>query len=247
MKRHFNSRHENMKFIPPPPPKETGYDYTPPPPPKETGYDYTPPPPPKETGYDYTPPPPPPPTTTTKETGYDYTPPPPRGPELSSLQHQTETGTVLLSLLLRRKQATTILLLLRRKLATTIPLLRRKLATTIPLLLLRRKQATTILLLLRRKLATTILFLHSVIQSCHHYNTRPKQRNRTLFTLFIKNRVWAEHTSGQGFFRSRDYVTDVTYCEGGATSGCTCAEHTSVHVTSGSTTANDNLSVSLYY
>jgi len=23
--------------------------------------------------------------------GYDYTPPPPRGPELSSLQHQTET------------------------------------------------------------------------------------------------------------------------------------------------------------
>jgi hypothetical protein len=44
MKRHFNSRHENMKCIPPPPPKETGYDYTPPPP-KETGYDYTPPPP----------------------------------------------------------------------------------------------------------------------------------------------------------------------------------------------------------
>ena len=43
------------------------------------------PPPPTETGYDYTPPPP------TKETGYDYTPPPPRGPELSSLQHQTET------------------------------------------------------------------------------------------------------------------------------------------------------------
>ena len=60
MKRHFNSRHENMKCIPPPP-KETGYDYTPPPPP----------PPPKETDYDYT--------------------PPPRGPELSSLQHQTET------------------------------------------------------------------------------------------------------------------------------------------------------------
>jgi len=87
MKRHFNSRHENMKFIPPP--KETGYDYTPPPPPKETGYHYTPPPapPPKETGYDYTPPPPPPPPP--KETGYDYTPPPPRGPELSSLQHQT--------------------------------------------------------------------------------------------------------------------------------------------------------------
>jgi hypothetical protein len=84
MKRHFNSRHENMKFIPPPPPKETGYDYTPPPPPKETGYDYTPPPPPKETGYDYTPPPP-------KETGYDYTLPPQRDPELSSLQHQTET------------------------------------------------------------------------------------------------------------------------------------------------------------
>ena len=84
MKRHFNSRHENMKCIPPPP-KETCYDYTPPPPPKETGYDYTPPPPPpKETGYDYTPPPPP------KETGYDYTPPPLRGPELSSLQHQTE-------------------------------------------------------------------------------------------------------------------------------------------------------------
>jgi hypothetical protein len=54
---------------------------------KETGYDYTPPPPPpKETGYDYTPPPPP------KETGYDYTPPPLRGPELSSLQHQTERG-----------------------------------------------------------------------------------------------------------------------------------------------------------
>jgi hypothetical protein len=54
---------------------------------KETGYAYTtpPPPPPTETGYDYTPPPP------TKETGYDYTPPPPRGPELSSLQHQTET------------------------------------------------------------------------------------------------------------------------------------------------------------
>jgi len=74
MKRHFNSRHENMKFSPPPP-KETGYNYTPPPPP---------PPPPKETGYDYTPPPP-------KETGYDYTPPPPRGPESSSLQHQTET------------------------------------------------------------------------------------------------------------------------------------------------------------
>ena len=53
MKRHFNSRHENMKCIPPPPPKETGYDYTPP----------SPPPPPKETDYDYT--------------------PPPRGPELS--------------------------------------------------------------------------------------------------------------------------------------------------------------------
>jgi hypothetical protein len=76
MKRHFNSRHENMKCIPPPP-KETGYDYTPLPlpPPKETVYDYTPPPP-KETGYNYTPPP--------KETGYDYTPPPLRGPELSS-------------------------------------------------------------------------------------------------------------------------------------------------------------------
>ena len=74
-----------MKCIPPPPPKETGYNHTPPP--KETGYDYTPPPP-KETGYDYTPPPPPPPT---KETGNDYTTPPPRGPELSSLQHQTET------------------------------------------------------------------------------------------------------------------------------------------------------------
>jgi hypothetical protein len=58
MKRHFDSRHENMKSIPPPP-KETGYDYTPPPPPKGTGY--------------------------------DYSPPPPRGPELSSLQHQTET------------------------------------------------------------------------------------------------------------------------------------------------------------
>jgi len=58
-----------MKFIPPPPPKETGYDYTPPPPPPPQGYDYTPPP---------------------KETGYDYTPPP-RGSELSSLQHQTET------------------------------------------------------------------------------------------------------------------------------------------------------------
>ena len=111
MKRHFNSRHENMKFIPPskkngydcpppPPPKETGYNYTPPPP-KEIGYDYTPPPPPpKEIGYDYTPPPPPSPKETgydytppppLKETGYDYTPPPPRGPELSSLQHQTET------------------------------------------------------------------------------------------------------------------------------------------------------------
>jgi hypothetical protein len=47
MKRHFNSRHENMKCIPPPPP----------PPPKETRYDYIPaPPPPKETGYDYAPP-----------------------------------------------------------------------------------------------------------------------------------------------------------------------------------------------
>jgi hypothetical protein len=87
-----------MKFIPPPkengydctppppPPKETGYDYAPPPPPKEIGYDYTPPPPPPtETGYDYTPPPP------LKETGYEYTPPLSRGPELSSLQHQTET------------------------------------------------------------------------------------------------------------------------------------------------------------
>ena len=51
MKRHFNRRHENMKFIPPPPP--------PPPPPSHEGY--------------------------------VYTPPPPRGPELSSLQHQTET------------------------------------------------------------------------------------------------------------------------------------------------------------
>ena len=92
MKRHFNSRHENMKCIPPPP----------------------------------------------KETCYDYTPPP-----------------------------------LRRKQVTTIPLL----------LLRRRKQATTILLLLlRRKLATTILLLHCVVQSCHHYNTRPKERNRTLFT-----------------------------------------------------------------
>jgi hypothetical protein len=50
-------------------------------------------------------------------------------------------------------------------------------------LLLRRKQATTILLLLlRRELATTILLLHRVVQSCHHYNTRPKQRNRTLCT-----------------------------------------------------------------
>jgi hypothetical protein len=60
MKRHFNSRHENMKCIPPP--KKNGYDCTPPPP-KETGYDYTPPPPPppKEIGYNYTPPPPPPP------------------------------------------------------------------------------------------------------------------------------------------------------------------------------------------
>ena len=90
MKRHFNSRHENMKFIPPPPPKENGYDCTAPPLPlpKETGYDYTPPTtPPKETDYDYAPPPPPP---LLKETGYDYAPPPPRGPELS-LQHQTET------------------------------------------------------------------------------------------------------------------------------------------------------------
>ena len=59
MKRHFNSRHENMKFIPPPPPKETGYDYTPPPlPPQER---------------------------------YVYTPPPPRSPQLSLLQHETET------------------------------------------------------------------------------------------------------------------------------------------------------------
>ena len=111
MKRHSNSRHENMKCIPhpkekcydytppPPPMKETRYDYTPPPPPKETRYDYTPPPP-KETRYDYTPPPketccdytPPPPPP--KETGYDYTPPlhpPPRSPELSLLQHETET------------------------------------------------------------------------------------------------------------------------------------------------------------
>jgi hypothetical protein len=80
MNRHFNSTHENMKFIPPP--KVNGYDCAPPPPPpKEIGYDYTPPPL-KETGYDYTPPPPP------KETGYDYTPPPPRGPEL---QPKTET------------------------------------------------------------------------------------------------------------------------------------------------------------
>ena len=66
MKRHFNSRHENMKFnspLPPLPPQE---------------------------GYVYTPPPPLPP-----QEGYIYTPPPPRGPELSSLQHQTETGTVL--------------------------------------------------------------------------------------------------------------------------------------------------------
>ena len=43
MKRHFNSRHENMKCILPPP-KETGYYYTPPSP-KETGYEYAPPPP----------------------------------------------------------------------------------------------------------------------------------------------------------------------------------------------------------
>ena len=61
MKRHFNSRHENMKFnspLPPLPPQE---------------------------GYVYTPPPPPP------QEGYIYTPPPPRGPELSSLhQTETE-------------------------------------------------------------------------------------------------------------------------------------------------------------
>ena len=66
MKRHFNSRHENMKFNSPLPPQE-GYVYTPPPPP-------------------HPPPPPPPP-----QDGYIYTPPPPRGPKLSSLQHQTET------------------------------------------------------------------------------------------------------------------------------------------------------------
>ena len=61
MKRYFNSTHENMKCIPPPPLKETHYNYTPPPPP----------PPPQE--------------------GYVYTPPPPRGPELSLLQHETKT------------------------------------------------------------------------------------------------------------------------------------------------------------
>ena len=93
IKCHFNSRHENMKCIPPP--KETRNDYTPPPPPpppapppKETRYDYTPPPPPpppKETGYDYTPPPLPP------QERYVYTPPPPRSPQLSLLQHETET------------------------------------------------------------------------------------------------------------------------------------------------------------
>jgi hypothetical protein len=40
--------------------------------------------------YVCTPPPPPP----HPQEGYVYTPPP-RGPELSSLQHHTETGTVL--------------------------------------------------------------------------------------------------------------------------------------------------------
>ena len=83
MKRHFNSRHENMKFnspLPPPPPQD-GYVYTPPPSPQE-GYIYTPSPPPQE-GCICTHPPPP-------QEGYIYTPPPPRGLELSSLQHQTE-------------------------------------------------------------------------------------------------------------------------------------------------------------
>ena len=72
MKRHLNSTYENMKCILPPLP----------PPLKEAHYNYPPPPP-------HPPPPPTPP-----QEGYVYTPPP-RGPELSSLQHHTETGTVL--------------------------------------------------------------------------------------------------------------------------------------------------------
>jgi hypothetical protein len=75
----------------------------------------------------------------------------------SSLDNDTST------FLLRRKHATTILL--------RLPLLQKN--TSTPLLLL--------LLLLKKD--TSTLLLHRAVQSFHHYNTRPKQRNRTLFTL----------------------------------------------------------------